>query len=83
MQNIKLWSPDEPTICVELLQGSQAARPPRWHDEDDEKGVLKILMTGYAIDEVDRQAVTCGQAPAESPARRFNDSSQANDGDMV
>ncbi len=36
-------------ICVELYQEIVALRP-AWHDEDDEQGALKVVMTGSASD---------------------------------
>ncbi len=36
-------------ICVELYNAIVKLRPD-WHDEDDDKGVIKVVMTGSASD---------------------------------
>lgn len=36
-------------ICVELYEAIVALRPD-WHDEDDAKGVIKVIMTGSSAD---------------------------------
>ncbi|HBT75750.1 MAG TPA: DEAD/DEAH box helicase [Planctomycetaceae bacterium] len=41
-------------ICVELYKAIVALRPD-WHDTDDEKGAVKIVMTGSASDPADWQ----------------------------
>jgi len=41
-------------ICVELYNKIIALRPD-WHSEDDEKGAVKIVMTGAASDPLDWQ----------------------------
>jgi type I restriction enzyme R subunit len=38
-------------ICVELYDAIIKLRP-EWHNEDDKKGALKVIMTGSAIDPV-------------------------------
>jgi type I restriction enzyme R subunit len=41
-------------ICVELYKAITDLRP-EWHSDDDEQGVLKIVMTGAASDPADWQ----------------------------
>ena len=41
-------------ICVELYNAITALRP-QWHDEDDLRGAIKIVMTGSASDNPDWQ----------------------------
>ena len=36
-------------ICVELYKAIVSLRP-KWHDEDDAKGVIKVIMTGSSAD---------------------------------
>ena len=59
-------------ICVELYKELVKLRP-GWHDEDDEKGVLKIVMTGSASDEVDWQQHIRNKPRRKVLARRFKD----------
>jgi type I restriction enzyme R subunit len=39
-------------ICVELYKAIQKLRP-GWHHDDDDKGVMKIVMSGSASDTLD------------------------------
>jgi len=41
-------------ICVELYNAIAAIRP-AWHHVDDDKGLMKIVMTGSASDPLDWQ----------------------------
>ena len=41
-------------ICVDLLNGIAKLRP-SWCDKDDEKGIIKVVMTGAAADPKDWQ----------------------------
>ena len=41
-------------ICIELYNAIVRLRP-AWHNEDDERGVLKVVMTGSASDPLDWQ----------------------------
>jgi len=41
-------------ICVELYKEIAKLRP-QWHSDDDEKGALKVVMTGSAADVLDFQ----------------------------
>jgi len=41
-------------ICVDLHNEIVKLRP-QWYDKDDEKGILKVVMTGSASDPKDWQ----------------------------
>ena len=62
-------------ICIDLYHELVRLRPD-WHHEDDDKGYLKVVMTGSASDPVDWQphirnkAATGGAGPAVSRPRR-------------
>ena len=47
---------------------------PEWHDEDDAKGAIKIVMTGSASDPVEWQPHIRNKARREDLAQRFKDS---------
>lgn len=60
-------------ICVDLFNAIAKLRP-RWHEEDDEQGAIKIVMTGSASDPVDWQEHVRGGKPRrEYLAQRFKD----------
>jgi len=59
-------------ICVDLYNAIVALRP-RWHDEDDAKGVIKIVMTGSASDRLDWQPHIRNKPRREALAKRFKD----------
>ncbi len=59
-------------ICVELFNAIAALRP-RWRNDDDEKGTLKIVMTGSASDPLDWQPHIRSKARREALAKRFRD----------
>lgn len=59
-------------ICVELYNQLVALRP-TWHGDGDEKGRLKVVMTGSVIDPVDWQGHVRNKARREELARRFRD----------
>jgi len=59
-------------ICVELYREIVALRPD-WHHEDDEGGILKVVMTGSASDTLDWQRHIRNKARRESLAKRFRD----------
>jgi len=42
-------------IAVELYKAIVAINP-EWHDEDDSKGQIKVVMTGSASDPLDWQS---------------------------
>ena len=60
-------------ICVDLYKELARLRPD-WHDEDDEKGIMKIVMTGSASDPPDWQKHIRSKARRETLANRFRDS---------
>jgi type I restriction enzyme R subunit len=59
-------------ICVDLYREIAALRP-EWHSEEDEKGVMKIVMTGSASDPVDWQPHIRNKPRRELLANRFRD----------
>ncbi|MDD3828381.1 MAG: type I restriction endonuclease subunit R [Anaerolineae bacterium] len=59
-------------ICVDLYNAIVALRP-GWHDDDDDAGLIKIVMTGSASDPLDRQPHIRTKAAREELARRFKD----------
>ena len=59
-------------ICVELYAALCKLRPD-WHHADDDKGVLKIVMSGSASDHVDWQQHIRTKARREDLAKRFKD----------
>ena len=59
-------------ICVELHRGITALRP-HWHDDDDDKGEMKVVMTGSASDPLDWQPHIRNKPRREALANRFRD----------
>ena len=59
-------------ICVELYEAIRKLRPD-WHHEDDDKGVMKIVMTGSASDPLRWQAHIRNKPRREALAKRFKD----------
>ncbi|HXH81851.1 MAG TPA: type I restriction endonuclease subunit R [Candidatus Tectomicrobia bacterium] len=59
-------------ICVELYRELVKLRP-AWHDEDDARGVLKVVMTGSASDPADWQPHVRNKPRREALANRFRD----------
>ena len=57
-------------ICVTLYRELVRLRPD-WHDEDDDKGNLKVVMTGAASDPPDWQPLIRNKARREALANRF------------
>jgi len=62
-------------ICVELYNEIVKLRP-AWHSEDDAKGVIKVIMTGSATDDLAWQQHIRNKPRREALANRFRD---AND----
>lgn len=60
-------------ICVELYNAVAAIRPD-WHHEDDNKGILKVVMTGSASDPVEWQLHIRNKPRREELAKRFKNS---------
>jgi type I restriction enzyme R subunit len=59
-------------ICVELYKALTALQP-RWHDNDDAKGQIKVVMTGSASDPVEWQQHIRNKPRREALANRFRD----------
>lgn len=59
-------------ICVALYDEIAKLRP-HWHSEDDEKGVIKIVMTGAASDPPEWQQHIGGKKRREDMAKRAKD----------
>ena len=59
-------------ICIELYR-ELVCLCPAWHDDDDGKGAIKIVMTGSASDPLDWQPHIRNKARREELAHRFRD----------
>ena len=59
-------------ICVDLYRTITTVRP-EWHHGDDEKGAIKIVMTGSASDPQDWQPHIRSKQRREQLAKRFKD----------
>jgi type I restriction enzyme R subunit len=59
-------------ICVDLYNAIVALRPD-WHHPDDDKGVIKIVMTGSATDPLEWQTHIRSKPRREELAKRFKD----------
>jgi type I restriction enzyme R subunit len=59
-------------ICVELYRELVKLRP-EWHDEDDARGAIKVVMTGSASDPPDWQAHIRNKPRRGALANRFRD----------
>ena len=59
-------------ICVDLYRELVRLRPD-WHREDDDKGSLKVVMTGAASDPADWQPHIRNKPRREALAKRFRD----------
>ena len=59
-------------ICVDLYQEIVNLRPD-WNHEDDEKGMIKVVMTGSASDPTDWQQHIRNKPRREALANRFRD----------
>jgi len=57
-------------ICVELYKAIQKLRPD-WHHDDDDKGVMKIVMSGSASDKFEWQQHIRSKARREELAKAF------------
>ncbi|MCY3722118.1 MAG: type I restriction endonuclease subunit R [Candidatus Poribacteria bacterium] len=57
-------------ICVDLYNAIVKRRP-EWHDDDDKKGEIKVVMTGSASDDVSWQPHIRNKARREEMATRF------------
>ena len=61
-------------ICIDLY-GELVRLSPDWHHEDDDKGRLKVVMTGAASDPPDWQPHIRNKPRREALANRFRDPS--------
>jgi type I restriction enzyme, R subunit len=59
-------------ICVDLYNALVKIRPD-WHDEDDTKGAIKVVMTGSASDPTGWQQHIRNKRRREETATRFKD----------
>ena len=59
-------------ICVDLYRELVRLRPD-WHDEDDARGAIKVVMTGSASDPPEWQQHIRSKAWREALAQRFRD----------
>ncbi|MGH2390202.1 MAG: type I restriction enzyme endonuclease domain-containing protein, partial [Chloroflexota bacterium] len=59
-------------ICVALYRAIVARRP-QWHDADDERGAIKVVMTGSAADTQAWQPHIRNKATSRALAKRFKD----------
>ena len=59
-------------ICIDLYRELVRLRPD-WHDEDDDKGRVKVVMTGAASDPPDWQPHIRNKPRREALASRFRD----------
>ncbi len=59
-------------ICVDLYNEIIKLKP-HWHSDDDEKGVIKVVMTGSAKDPTEWQPHIRNKARRERLAERFKD----------
>ncbi len=59
-------------ICVEMYNAIIRLRPD-WHAEDDDKGAVKIIMSGSAADNSDWRRHIRGKPRREALAKRFKD----------
>ena len=63
-------------ICVDLYRALVRLRP-EWHHDDDDKGRLKVVMTGAATDPPEWQQHIRNKARREALAKRFRDTSDS------
>ena len=59
-------------ICIDLYRELARLRP-AWHDDDDNGGALKVVMTGKAADPPDWQPHIRNKPRREALAKRFRD----------
>ena len=59
-------------ICIDLYRELARLRPD-WHDDDDDKGSIKVVMTGSASDPLDWQPHIRNKVRREALANRFRD----------
>jgi len=59
-------------ICVDMYDAIIKLRP-GWHGDDDEKGIIKIVMSGAASDRLEWQPHIRNKVRREALAKRFKD----------
>jgi len=59
-------------ICVDMYEAIRRLRPD-WHSEEDDKGAIKIVMSGSASDDISWQPHIRTKLARESIAKRFKD----------
>ncbi len=59
-------------ICVDLYDALVKLRP-EWHSDDDDKGAIKVVMTGSASDPLAWQQHIRNKPQREAVAKRFKD----------
>lgn len=59
-------------ICVDIYNAIVKLCP-EWHSDDDDKGIIKIVMSGAASDKVEWQPHIRNKARREALAKRFKD----------
>ncbi len=59
-------------ICVDMYNAIVKLRPD-WHSDDDTKGIVKIVMSGSASDELDWQPHIRTKKAREAMAKRYKD----------
>ncbi|MCC7140224.1 MAG: type I restriction endonuclease subunit R [Planctomycetes bacterium] len=59
-------------ICVDLYNAIVEFRP-KWHDADDTKGAIKVVMTGSASDPATMQPHVRSKTARDALAKRFKD----------
>ena len=59
-------------ICIDLYRELARLRPD-WHDDDDDRGSIKVVMTGSASDPPEWQPHIRNKARREALANRFRD----------
>ena len=59
-------------ICIDLYRELARLRP-GWHEDDDDKGSIKVVMTGSASDPLEWQPHIRNKARREGLAQRFRD----------
>ena len=63
-------------ICVDLYRELVCLRP-HWHNDDDDQGAIKVVMTGSATDPLDWQPHIRNKPRREALAKRFRDTSDS------
>jgi hypothetical protein len=62
-------------ICAALYAAIVKLRP-TWHHDDDDKGLIKVMMTGSAADDAKLQPHIRNKQRREALARRFKNESE-------